>query len=261
MVNKFNKLSLQGKTLGKLTYVGRNKVGTNGDISVAVLNINDTLNTENITPQAGFDFAKPFGTELKLINASIIGGEARSNRRGGARVATKSGTLLPMSDSQTDDMPEAEYDAVFVSGKDKTPVGRVRSADAFDSHDLILFSVSPNYQTDNQNNPVRDDNGEPIISNYQFNFMQQGKSGEINDDDTFIRILIDPTESERLQVDLKPGAKLVPQGLSFAFVGNNATDWTVYADTLVPLEKNTPKTHDSSNTANVPNKSAQSTKK
>ena len=80
MVNKFNKLSLQGKSLGKLTYVGRNKVGTNGDISVAVLNINDTLNTENITPQAGFDFAKPFGTELKLINASIIGGEARSNR-------------------------------------------------------------------------------------------------------------------------------------------------------------------------------------
>ncbi len=135
MVNKFNKLSLQGKSLGKLTYVGCNKVGTNGDISVAVLNINDTLNTENITPQAGFDFAKPFGTELKLINASIIGGEARSNRRGGARVATKSGTLLLMADSQTDDIPEAEYDAVFVSDKDKTPVGRVRSADAFNSHD------------------------------------------------------------------------------------------------------------------------------
>lgn len=171
------------------------------------------------------------GTELKLINASIIGGEARSNRRGGARVATKSGTLLPISDSKTDDISEAEYDAVFVSGKDKTPVGRVRSADAFDSHD-----VSPNYQIDNQNNPVRDDNGEPIISNYQFNFMQQSKSGEINDDDTFIHILIDPTESERLQVDLNPGAKLVPQGLKFAFVGNNATDWTVYADTLVPLE-------------------------
>ena len=96
MVNKFNKLSLQGKSLGKLTYVGRNKVGTNGDISVAVLNINDTLSTENITPQAGFGFAKPLGTELKLIDASITGGEARSNRRGGARVATKSGTLLPM---------------------------------------------------------------------------------------------------------------------------------------------------------------------
>ena len=50
------------------------------------------------------------------------------------------------ADSQTDDIPEAEYDAVFVSGKDKTPVGRVRSADVFDSHDLILFSVSPNYR-------------------------------------------------------------------------------------------------------------------
>jgi len=220
-----------------LTYVSRNKVGTNGDISVAVLNINDTLNTENITPQAGFDFAKPFGTELKLINASIIGGEDRSNRRGGTRVATKYGTLLPMSDSQTDGIPGSEYDAVFVSGKDKTPVGRVHSADAFDSHDLILFSVSPNYQTDNQNDPVRDDNGEPIISNYQFNFMQQSKSGGVNDDDTFIRILTDPTESERLQVDLKPGAKLVLQGLKFAFVGHNATDWTVYADTLVTLEE------------------------
>lgn len=190
-----------------------------------------------MTPQAGFDFAKPFGTELKLINASIIGGEARSNRRVGARVATKSGTLLPMSDSQIDDIPETEYDAVFVSGKDKAPVGRVRPADVFDSHDLILFSVSPNYQTDNQNNPVRDDNGEPIISNYQFNFMQQSKSGGVNDDDTFIRILIDPTESERLQVDLKPGAKLVPQGLKFAFVGNNATDWTVYADTFVTIKE------------------------
>lgn len=35
----------------------------------------------------------------------------------------------------------------------------------------------------------------------------------------------------------------------------------VYADTLVPLEKNTPETHDSSDTTNVPNKSAQSAKK
>ncbi|MBZ5985224.1 hypothetical protein KIJ05_08880 [Leuconostoc gelidum subsp. gasicomitatum] len=241
MVNKFNKLSLQGKSLGKLTYVSRNKVGTNGDISVAVLNINDTLNTENITPQAGFDFAKPFGTELKLINASIIGGEDRSNRRGGTRVATKYGTLLPMSDSQTDGIPGSEYDAVFVSGKDKTPVGRVRSTDAFDSHDLILFSVAPNYRTDN---PVRDDNGEPIISNYQVNFMQQSKSGEVNDDNTFIRILIDPTESERLQVDLKPGTKLVPQGLKFAFVGNNATDWTVYADTLKLSDNNNFNNHE-----------------
>lgn len=94
---------------------------------------------------------------MKLINASIIGGEESSNCRGGARVATKSGTLLPMSDSQTDD--------------------------------------------------------------------------------NFIRILIDPTESERLQVDLQPGTKLVPQELKFAFVVNNATDWTLYADTLVPFER------------------------
>ncbi len=237
MVNKFNKLSLQGKSLGKLTYVGRNKVGTNGDISVAVLNINDTLNTENITPQAGFDFAQSFATELKLINASIIGGEARSNRRGGARVATKSGTLLPTSDSKTDDRPESEYDAVFVSGQDKTPVGRVRSADAFDSHDLVLFRVAPNYKTDNRGEVARDDYDEPIISNYQFNFIQQSKSGDVGNDDNIVRILVDPAESERLQAGLKPGDKLVPQGLKFAFAGNDATDWTVYADTLVALDE------------------------
>ncbi|WP_432707541.1 hypothetical protein [Leuconostoc suionicum] len=97
---------------------------------------------------------------------------------------------------------ESKYNALFVSGKDKTPVGRVRSAHVFDSHDLILFSVAQNYQTDKQNNPVRDDSGETIISNYQFNFMQQSRSGEINNDDNFISILINPTESERLQVDL-----------------------------------------------------------
>lgn len=63
--------------------------------------------------------------------------------------------------------------------------------------------------------------------------MQQSKSGGGNDEDTFIRILIDSTESERLQVDLKPGEKLVPQELKFAFVDNDATDWAVYANTLL----------------------------
>jgi len=36
--------------------------------------------------------------------------------------------------------------------------------------------------------------------------------------------LVDPVESERLQVGLKTGDKLVPQGLKFAFAGNDATD-------------------------------------
>ncbi|MCC8439791.1 hypothetical protein CRI85_05495 [Leuconostoc pseudomesenteroides] len=49
--------------------------------------------------------------------------------------------------------------------------------------------------------------------------------------------MIDPAESERLQAGLKPGDKLVPQGLKFAFAGNDATDWTVYADTLVALDE------------------------
>lgn len=76
-----------------------------------------------------------------------------------------------MSDVKTDTLPEEEYDAVFVSGKDKTPHGRVRSADAFDSHDLVLFRVTPNYKTDNRGEVARDDYDEPIISNYQFNFI------------------------------------------------------------------------------------------
>ncbi|WP_188353705.1 hypothetical protein, partial [Leuconostoc pseudomesenteroides] len=170
MVNKFGSLSLQGKSIGKLTFAGRNLVGANADVAVAMLNVNNTLNTENVTPQAGFDFSMAFGTTLKLIDAKIIAGTARSNQRNGARVATKTGTLLPMSDAKTDTLPEEEYDAVFVSGKDKTPHGRVRSADAFDSHDLVLFRVTPNYKTDNRGEVARDDYDEPIISNYQFNF-------------------------------------------------------------------------------------------
>ena len=62
----------------------------------------------------------------------------------------------------------------------------------------------------------------------------------VNNGDSFVRILVDPVESERLQIGLKPGVKLVPQGLKFAFVGNDTTDWTVYADTLVPLEEKAP---------------------
>ncbi|MCT3078605.1 hypothetical protein, partial [Leuconostoc citreum] len=180
---------------GKLTFAGRNLVGANADVAVAMLNVNNTLNTENVTPQAGFDFSIAFGTPLKLIDAKIIAGTARSNQRNGARVATKTGTLLPMSDDKTDSLPEEEYDAVFVSGKDKTPHGRVRSADAFDSHDLVLFRVTPNYKTDNRGEVARDDYDEPIISNYQFNFIQQSKSGDVGNDDNIVRILVDPAES------------------------------------------------------------------
>lgn len=240
MINKFGNLRLQGKSLGKLTYVNRDKVGSKGNIDVAVLNYNESLSTVRVTPQAGFNFAKPFGTELKLINAVLTGGEARSNQRSGARVITRIGTLLEMSENGQDDVPEAEFDAVFITGKEKTPFGRVRSADAFDRNDLVLFSVEANYQTDNRGNVVVDrDTNETTITNYQFNFIQESKSGQIDNDDSFVRILVDRVESERLQIGLKPGVKLVPQGLKFAFVGNDTTDWTVYADTLVPFEEKT----------------------
>ncbi|QLG78258.1 hypothetical protein [Leuconostoc gasicomitatum] len=91
-----------------------------------------------------FYFSMPFGISLKLVDAKIIAGTARSNRNSGACVATKTGTLLPLSDTKTDKLPEENCDAMFVSSKDKTPHGRVRSADSFDSHGLVLFRVTPN---------------------------------------------------------------------------------------------------------------------
>lgn len=255
MINKFGNLRLQGKSLGKLTYVNRDKVGAKGDINVAVLNYNESLSTVRITPQAGFDFAKKFGTELKLINAVLTGGEARSNQRAGARIVTRIGTLLEMSENGQDDVPEVEFDAVFITGKEKTPFGRIRSADAFDRNDLVLFSVEANYQTDNRGNAVVDrDTNETTITNYQFNFIQESKSGQTDNEDSFVRILVDKAESERLQIGLKPGVKLVPQGLKFAFVGNDTTDWTVYADTLVPFEEKAPNKSTSNSQAKADDK-------
>ncbi len=116
MVNKFGSLSLQGKSIGKLTFAGRNLVGVNADVAVAMLNVNNTLNTENVTPQAGFDFIMAFGTVLKLIDAKIIAGTARRNQRSGARIATKTGTLSPISDTATDTLPEEEYESQISRG-------------------------------------------------------------------------------------------------------------------------------------------------
>ena len=64
---------------------------------------------------------------MKLINVVLTGGEARSNPRAGARVITRIGTLLEMSENGQDDDPEVQFDAVFISGKDKIPFGRIRS--------------------------------------------------------------------------------------------------------------------------------------
>lgn len=98
----------------------------------------------------------------------------------------------------------------------KTKHGHVRSTDAFDSHDLVLFRVTTNYKTDNRGEVERDDYDDPIISNYQFNFVQQSKSGDVGNDDNIVRILFDSTESKRLQTGLKQEDKLVPQGLKIA---------------------------------------------
>ncbi|KAI3473542.1 hypothetical protein Pfo_031650 [Paulownia fortunei] len=52
-----------------------------------------------------------------------------------------------------------------------------------------------------------------------------------------IRIILSKNEFERLRPNLKAYGKYVPQGLKLAFVGNETTNWTIYADTLVPLEE------------------------
>ena len=55
-INNFESLALSGKTLGNLTYSTRKSVGKRSNTDTAVVNINGSLDTLNIEPQAGFDF-------------------------------------------------------------------------------------------------------------------------------------------------------------------------------------------------------------
>ncbi|GAK30790.1 hypothetical protein WOSG25_050620 [Weissella oryzae SG25] len=233
MINAFKSLSLLGSSIGELTYIGPDVVGRNNDVKVAQFNVGNRFETIKVTPQVAFDFNHKFGETMRLIDAKIIAGEARTNARAGARVATYSGTILPASSNEQDKFSIDEYDAVFVTGKKQHVVGRVRSADAFNRNDLIIFSIAANYKTDDRNGVARDSQtDEPIISNYQFNFIPKSKvNGEVTEDD-YIRILVKPEEYDRVIDDLKPGQQVYPQGLKFAFVGNSSTDWTVYADQI-----------------------------
>jgi hypothetical protein len=232
MINSFKRLSIQGSSMGELRFIGPDKVGKNGDIKVAKFNVGNKFETVQITPQLGFDFNQKFNEQMKVINASIVAGEVRTNSRS-AKVATYTGKILPLNSNEQDAVPVAEFDSVFVTGKNKRVVGRVRSLDAFDSNDLLLYGIEPNYKTSSGfgNDVERDENGEPIISNWQYNFIPKSKAGNITEDD-YIRILVDPTEHERIKDDLKQGQQVYPQGLSFAFVGNATTDWTVYASQI-----------------------------
>ncbi|MFT9124128.1 MAG: hypothetical protein ABF445_10430 [Leuconostoc mesenteroides] len=65
IINNFESLALSGKTLGNLTYSTRKSVGKRSDTDTAVVNINGSLDTLNIEPQAGFDFGMPSKTPLK----------------------------------------------------------------------------------------------------------------------------------------------------------------------------------------------------
>ncbi|QIL49839.1 hypothetical protein G7084_00500 [Weissella coleopterorum] len=236
-INKFGNLSVQGTSLGKLPYVGPNKVGNNSDVKVAVVNMGDSFETMNILPQPGFDYNKPFGLAMKLINGKIGGGEAKTNRSGGARVATFSGTLVEETSSERDSIPEVEFDSTFITGKNHNAVAQIRSKDAFDKENLILFGIDKNLKMDSRNAPERNEAGEPIISNYQLNFVPAEKAtkGELSEDD-YIRVLLVPAIYDNVKDKIKRGVKIVPQGLQFAFVGNDATDWTVYAQDLTIVE-------------------------
>ena len=64
-INNFESLALSGKTLGNLTYSTRKSVGKRSDTDTAVVNINGSLDTLNIEPQAGFDFGMKSKTPLK----------------------------------------------------------------------------------------------------------------------------------------------------------------------------------------------------
>ena len=50
-------------------------------------------------------------------------------------------------------------------------------------------------------------------------------------------IILSKNEFELLRPNLKDYGKYMPQGLKLAFVGKETTNWTIYADTLVPLEE------------------------
>ncbi|WP_273711034.1 hypothetical protein, partial [Leuconostoc mesenteroides] len=174
-------------------------------------------------------------TPLKLVNGKLLATEARSNGRS-AIVQGIQGSLLPLSDPATDEFSEDDYDMVFVTGKDNKPVGRVRSKDAFDSHDLELFDTEAILKRDYRGQLQRDeDTGETTITGYSLDFTQTKKG----DDEIghLIRIILSKNEFERLRPNLKAYGKYVPQGLKLAFVGNETTNWTIYADTLVPLEE------------------------
>lgn len=71
-INNFESLALSGKTLGNLTYSTRKSVGKRSNTDTAVVNINGSLDTLNIEPQAGFDFGMKSKTPLKLVNGKLL---------------------------------------------------------------------------------------------------------------------------------------------------------------------------------------------
>ncbi|WP_349549677.1 hypothetical protein [Leuconostoc pseudomesenteroides] len=240
-INNFESLALSGKTIGAISYATRKSVGRKSETDIAVVNLNDSLETFNIQPQSGFNFGTSMGTKLKLINSRLVATEVRSNNRISVAPGVQ-GELVPLSDTRVNEYDEDEYDMVYITGKNRKPVARVRSKDAFDVNDLVFFGSEVRYKTDNRNELVME-NGEPAVSGYRLNFAQS----KVQDDETghLISIIISEDEYNRLAPTLKTQHKYVPKGLKIAFAGNETTNWTIYADTLVPVEadvKEQPKT-------------------
>lgn len=234
MVNKFNALHVQGKSLGKLRYKGQEKKGTD-DVTVARLNVNgSSSNALYLQPQAGFDFAEQETGDVKVIDVTVQAGKAKSNSRNGAKVAVYIGTILPLTDTHTDSIPESEFDAVLVTGADLRPVGRVRSKDALDVNNMAVYGSGYNLKQDRNNREdglARDVDGNPIISGYYLDLVPADKKKGITEND-IVRIHVSPAVHDKHVELFEDEARVVPLNLKFAFSTLDGTDWTIYAEDL-----------------------------
>lgn len=234
MVNKsIKRLDILSESLGKLTYSGTKLVGQDGKVRVAELNVNGTLELRHIKPQAGFNFEQPMMTPLKLVDAQVVAGGARTNTSRGAKIATIEGTLLPLADSRQDRYKKEEFDSTYVSGKDRKPVAQVRTASAFDKNSLLLVNIEPRLEFNDRNEPVKnEETGEPTVGSYALNLIPESKRSTGATEDDWLRIIVEPAIYDRNVESLKLMSKVVPSGIQFAFSGSEATDWTIYASDI-----------------------------
>ncbi|MGR8808821.1 hypothetical protein [Leuconostoc citreum] len=237
MVNSISALHIQGKSLGTLRYKGHETRGID-KLSVARLNVNGKSSKPlYLQPQAGFDFAEQAVGAVKVIDATVQAGVAKSNARTGAKVPVYIGTILPVADTRQDKIPDDEFDALLVTGGDMRTVGRVRSKDAFDVNNLAVYGMGSSLKQDfsNRDNLARDNDNKTIISSYYLDLVPADKKKGITEKD-IVRVHVSPTVYNENPDLFDDEARVVPFGLRFAFSTVDETDWTIYADKLLPFD-------------------------